>query len=99
MRKSLKATLGLLLVPAALIGGSTAAQASVNTYCYTYGGAQACGVQETMNSGYCSAYVNQSGSGSSFAFLSIVDGSKEASSRKLRRGRTGHANIGTFHDN
>jgi hypothetical protein len=73
VRKSLKATLGLLLVPAALIGGSTAAQASVTTDCYTYAGAQACGVQETMNSGYCSAYVNQFGSGSSFAFLSIVD--------------------------
>lgn len=69
MRKFLKVALPLLLVPAALVGGSTAAHASVNTDCYTTGGAQACGVQETMNSGYCSAYVTQSTAGSSFAYL------------------------------
>jgi hypothetical protein len=76
VRKLLKVAIPLVLVPAALIGGSTAAHASITTGCTTFAdGAQICEVQETMNSGYCVANVEQSAGGSSFAFENILDAS------------------------
>ena len=66
MRRLLKFALPLLLVPAALFGTSTVANAAVVTDCNTTNGIQTCQVYEPISTGSCSTLVTQAAAGSAF---------------------------------